>query len=418
MKDIIKDRIEKIENNIVPQGYKKTEIGIIPEDWEVFNFKDIFKVSQGLQIPIKERLNKKEKNCYIYITNEYINNKNNIRHAKEYVKNPKKNVIANKKDILMTRTGNTGIVVTNEEGVFHNNFFKINYNESDFSKDFLIYTLRGDYIQYNIRNLAGTSTIPDLTHSDFYSLNGMFPPLKEQEKIASILSTWDQYIEDIDSIIESKKNQKKGLMQNLLTGEVRLPGFKGEWKEVKLGDVTKIVTGTTPSTKQSNYFGGDYPWITPTDITDLKYIYDSERKLSTKGIEKGRFIPKDSLLITCIASIGKNSILKVDGSCNQQINALYPSKKHSNEFFYYLLTYKKKYMESFAGKTATKILNKKSFESLKFLIPIFDEQVAIASVLSSADREIELLEDLRNKRMEEKKGLMQLLLTGIVRVGG
>jgi len=240
--------------------------------------------------------------------------------------------------------------------------------------------------------------------------------LPEQQNIASILSTWDKAIELKEKLISEKKKQKIALMQELLTGKKRLDGFDGEWEEIRLGDVSHIITGTTPSTKVEEYFGGEYPWITPTDINDKRDIYESSRTLTESGIKKGRFVPKGSLLVTCIASIGKNAILKVDGSCNQQINAILPSPNHSNVFLYYLLNYKVDTLKSYAGTSATAILNKEKFSNLVFLLPNLTEQTAIANILSLADKEISLLEKELEALKEQKKGLMQLLLTGIVRV--
>mgnify|MGYP001425788089 CR=1 FL=1 len=243
------------------------------------------------------------------------------------------------------------------------------------------------------------------------------PTLKEQDKIISVLSTWDKAIKLKEKLIEQKKKQKKGLMQKLLTGEVRLPGFEGEWKVVQIGDLSKVVTGNTPSTQNVEFYdNGTIPWITPTDISESKYISDSERKLTEKGLDNGRLIPKGSLLVTCIASIGKNAILTRNGSCNQQINAIFPSDKHSNEFLYYKLELEVKKMEMLAGKTSTPIINKSTFEKYKIKIPEFNEQRAIAEVLSEFDRNIELLINEIKQLKLQKKGLMQLLLTGKVRV--
>ncbi|NMB09436.1 MAG: restriction endonuclease subunit S, partial [Tissierellia bacterium] len=111
-----------------------------------------------------------------------------------------------------------------------------------------------------------------------------------------------------------------------------------------------------------------------------------------------------------------NVILKENGSCNQQINAILPSIYHSNEYLYYLLTFKTKYLLSFASKTATLMINKSVFSNIIINLPPLDEQKAISDILSKADEEIELLKELRDKKLEEKKGLMQLLLTGIIRV--
>lgn len=243
------------------------------------------------------------------------------------------------------------------------------------------------------------------------------PSDNEQQKIVSILSTWDKAIELKEKLIEQKKEQKKGLMQKLLTGEVRMPGFNGKWKKVKIKDLSKVVTGTTPSTINKNYYQeGIYPWITPTDINESKYISSSARNLTKIGLEKGRFVPAGSLLITCIASIGKNAILTTDGSCNQQINAILPSTNHSNEFLYYRLTMDTQCLETLAGKSATAIINKNTFENYQIDIPIFAEQLAIAKVLSQIDQFIELAIAELEMLKQQKKGLMQILLTGKVRV--
>lgn len=173
---------------------------------------------------------------------------------------------------------------------------------------------------------------------------------------------------------------------------LRFAGFSDKWQEFRLGDIGEIVTGTTPSTKQKEFYENVIcPWITPTDIGEQREIYTSARYLSDMGIKQGRFIPKGSLLVTCIASIGKNAILMKDGSCNQQINAILPSNKHDINFLYYLMEYKSEYLISFSGKSATHILNKTDFSNLTFFIPTLVEQKKIAQVLSACDKEIETL---------------------------
>lgn len=289
--------------------------------------------------------------------------------------------------------------------------FRSDYNE------YIYQLFQTDMYKKQIQANLG-ATINQITTKDINSFQFPFPKnIKEQQKIASILSTWDKAIELKEKLIEQKKEQKKGLMQKLLTGEVRLPGFQGKWRKVKIKDLSKVVTGTTPSTSNKTYYqDGVYPWITPTDINESKYIASSERNLTKIGLEKGRFVPAGSLLITCIASIGKNAILTKDGSCNQQINAILPSANHSNEFLYYRLSMDTQRLETLAGKSATAIINKNSFENFQIDIPTFAEQLAIAKVLSQIDQFIELAITELEMLKQQKKGLMQLLLTGKVRV--
>ena len=263
---------------------------------------------------------------------------------------------------------------------------------------------------------GGAGRNKTLGQDEFKKIPVCIPPsIEEQQKIVKILSTWDQAIGLKEQLITEKKQQKRWLMQNLLTGKKRLQGFEGEWQEVRLGDIGQIITGTTPSTEDKSNYGGTFPWITPTDI-DTKYITFSERLLSEKGMNSVKFIPKGSILVTCIASIGKNAILCENGSCNQQINAIVCNGHYSNEFIYYIMENNVELFNKYAATTATPILNMTTFSNLKFVIPPLPEQTAIAEILSTADREIDLHEKQIKELKKQKKALMQLLLTGAVRV--
>ena len=198
--------------------FKDSELSRIPQSWEVVKFKEITKVRQGLQIPISKRKKEKCENCYEYITIQFIKNNKEV----EYIENPQKTVICTENDILMTRTGNTGIVVTNVKGVFHNNFFLIDFDRNEISKEYLVYYLNSNSIQKEILLRAGATTIPDLNHGDFYSIKFISPPLEEQKQIAEILSTVDNKLENLKEKKQSFEELKKGLMQKLLTGEVRV----------------------------------------------------------------------------------------------------------------------------------------------------------------------------------------------------
>lgn len=201
--------------------FKETKIGQIPEEWNDSIIRDICTVRQGLQIPISERFKERGDNRYLYITIKYLRNAH-LPGVAEYIESPSSSVICYRDDILMTRTGNTGTVITNTEGVFHNNFFLVDYNREKINKDFLVHYLNSEIIQKTIKVRAGSTTIPDLNHGDFYSLPICLPTKEEQQKIAEILSAVDEKI----SINKNLKNKltilKKGLMQDLLSGRVRV----------------------------------------------------------------------------------------------------------------------------------------------------------------------------------------------------
>ena len=140
-------------------------------------------------------------------------------------------------------------------------------------------------------------------------------------------------IESLEQLLTKKRQIKQGAMQELLTGKKRLPGFSGEWEVKFVSEFGEIATGATPRTDIAAFWGEKYPWITPTDISFDRDIVASSRMITQEGLNSIRMLPANTVLVTCIASIGKNAILKIKGSCNQQINAVIPSVSYSSEFF-------------------------------------------------------------------------------------
>ena len=191
-----------------------------------------------------------------------------------------------------------------------------------------------------------------------------------------------------------------------------------DWEVKRLRDVGEIITGSTPPTQIKEYWNGLIPWITPTDISNKKDIYNSEREISFLGLQVIRKLPANTLLVTCIASIGKNAILRADGACNQQINAIIPSNDYNVDFLYYLIENSKQYLLGSAGITATLMISKKDFSEITFSIPNNPEQTAIATALSDTDALIEKLTNLIEKKKNIKQGTMQELLTGKRRLPG
>jgi len=248
----------------------------------------------------------------------------------------------------------------------------------------------------------------------------LVPPLVEQQKIAKILSTWDKAISTTERLIKNSTQQKKALMQQLLTSKKRLlddggKRFEGAWRDATVSSFGKVVTGSTPPKNDSSNYNGNISWATAEDFK-RKYVSNTKVKLTESGAAKARVVPKGSVLVTCIASIGKNAIANESLATNQQINSVVINKNNSNEFFYYLIEFNTHKLLAWAGTTAVPILNKTSFEKVKFIVPNLKEQQKIAIVLTNADKEIELLEQQLADLQQEKKALMQVLLTGKKRV--
>jgi len=215
-------------NGVDEQGvqYSQTKehslFGKMPAHWREGLMRYICDVSQGLQIAITERKTRPGRNRYVYITIQYLNAEDKVKSA-EFIENPPKSVICSEEDVLMTRTGNTGQVITGYSGVFHNNFFIVKYNKSKAIKKYLVYYLQRPEIRNLMTSLAGLTTIPDLKHADFLNMPMIYPEdLNEQERIAQILGSIENRIQSEQNYLDKLTKIKKGLMQDLLTGRVRV----------------------------------------------------------------------------------------------------------------------------------------------------------------------------------------------------
>lgn len=273
-------------------------------------------------------------------------------------------------------------------------------------------------IQSNKFNVAcNVSTGTHMPRADWEYVSNIpftFPPLVEQEKIAGILSCWDDGIEKLSALIEKKKIQKKALMQQLLTGKHRLKGFSTPWHEVRLGDVCKTFSGGTPSVKNQKYYGGNIPFVRSGEIhldrTELFITNKALEKSSAKLVSKG-----DVLYALYGATSGEVDISRIDGAINQAILCI-RSQYIDSYFLCCLLQNKRKnilrkYLQGGQGNLSAEII-----KSLPIQYPCQEEQKAIAEILSKADEEIELLNKKLEAFKQEKKALMQQLLTGKIRV--
>lgn len=327
-------------------------------------------------------------------------------------------------DIVFSLRGNiarTSIVPTElPEANLTQGTARISVNNQNDTK-FIYYQLASPEVINSINALSKGSTFKEISLEELRKVTLIRPPLQEQQKIAKILSTWDKAIATTEKLIDASQQQKKALMQQLLTGKKRLVNpdtgkvFEGDWEEVRVANFGKVVTGNTPPKGDDSNYGSDISWATAEDFKG-KYVGNTKVKLTKSGVSKARLVPKGSVLVTCIASIGKNAIADEDLTTNQQINAVIVNSKHCNEFFYYQIEFNKHKLLAWAGTTAVPILNKSSFEKILLLAPLKHEQQKIASVLTAADKEIELLETKLAHLKNEKKALMQQLLTGKRRV--
>lgn len=406
----IKNRIDLINKSEIPKGYKKEYSYIVPNDWQVLPIKYI----------VKQVKRAKEKPSEPYWRLSVRSHAKGTFHS--FVENPEQVAMeelfeVKENDLIVNITfaweHAIAIVKKEDEGLLVSHRFPTYEFNKNACVKFYENIIKFPRIKKMLGDMSpgGAGRNRVLNQTDFY--NKLYVPYtsrKEQEKITEILSCCDKVIELKENLLIEKKQEKKYLMQKLYTPKI-------DWIKCSVSKFGNVVTGNTPSTDIKEYYGTEYPWITPSDINSNKYIYKGDRNLSNIGITKARLLPKDSVLVTCIASIGKNAILKVKGSCNQQINAIIPNDSMSADFIYYLIENNTLLLKKYAGTSATSIINKDTFENLVFKIPNNkQEQIKIAEILSQFDKEIELLEQELEQYKQLKKSLSQLLLTGIVRV--
>lgn len=185
------------------------------------------------------------------------------------------------------------------------------------------------------------------------------------------------------------------------------------WKIKKIKELGEVITGKTPSTKIKDFWNGDIPFITPTDIDSNKYVITTERHVTTKGLKAvSKLLPANTLLVVCIASIGKIALTTKDSISNQQINAIIlDESKYSPNFFYYMMSSLLNKFKSSAGNAVVPIIKKSQFEQLTISVPTFIEQKSIAQILSTVDEAIQKADEAIEHTERLKRGLMQKLLT-------
>ncbi len=408
----------------IPSGYKQTEVGVIPEDWEIATLGEVVaKFVHGGTPSTKHE--DYWKGDIPWITGADILNQqvSAIRRfiTTDAVKNSSTNIVNKGNLLLVSRTGVGKLAIAPCDIAISQDFTGICTKNDNLSTEYLFRFL--DMNQSFLKNQNQGTSILGITRETLSSILIFFPPtLAEQESIATALSDTDALIEPLEQLIAKKRQIKQGAMQELLTGKRRLPGFSEEWEIKKLGAIAEIRSGGTPSTTQPQFWDGDILWCTPTDITALngyKYLGETSRRITLEGLKcsSAEMIPSKSIVMTSRATIGECAINQVPVSTNQGFKNLIPSESMDVEFLYYLLLTKKQEFISLCGGSTFLEIGKTQLFMFEVELPSTkEEQTAIATILSDMDAEITALEEKLAKTRQIKQGMMQELLTGRIRL--
>ena len=293
--------------------------------------------------------------------------------------------------------------------------FKV--NDSKIIDDFLAVLLRSKSTFDSLLSLTSGGTAKGVSQKSLEELSVFIPNnLKEQTFISIFLKKIDTLITLQQHKLDKLKNLKKSYLAELFPAEGkrvpkrRFPGFEGEWEEKKLEELGKVITGNTPSTSNTCYWSTSskgHTWVTPTDINDILICY-SERYLSDLGWLTARTVPENSVLITSIASIGKNTINTIPVAFNQQINAIVP-QNHNSYFILSAMSRYEKQFKNLAGQTATPIINKLTFEKFEIPVPSIEEQEIIGEFFKKIDKSINLQQQKLDKLKDLKKAYLNEL---------
>lgn len=415
----------------IPQGYKQTELGIIPEDWEIVNLGRVVKINGriGFRGYTVADLVPKGFGAITLSPSNIINNHidyTNCTYISWYKYNESPEIQVQNGDILLVKTGSTfgkSALVKDlpEKATINPQFVLLNAFKCD--NKYLSYVIAHDIIQNQIHADVVGGAIPTLSQEKISNFSFFIPKKQEeQQTIAEALSDIDGLIAALDKKIAKKRLIKQGTMQQLLTGKKRLPGFTDPWVEKKFSDLYRYASeGGTPDTNNIKFYAnGDIPFVKIED-TEIKYIESCNSFITNEGINNSSawIVPVNSIIYTNGATIGNVSINKIPVATKQGILGIIPSSIIDLEFMYYLLLSQnfKREVDSRQAKGTFATIILKSLDEIPIYLPINQmEQIAIATILSDMDKEIVDLEAQRDKYDLLKSGMMQKLLTGQIRL--
>lgn len=388
----------------IPEGYKNSPLGIIPNEWEVERLGNIVSITSG-ESPSLYTLTSQGK--YPFIKVEDMNNCEKYQIRSRVYSNDEKNII-HKESVIFPKRGaailNNKVRIAKVDIQMDSNMMAIKPNNKVLP-EYLFYSITFE----QLFRIADTSTIPQINNKHINPYKILLPPLAEQRKIADVLSTWDKAIEKQTLLIEKLELRKKGLMQQLLTGKKRLHGFSGEWKKEKLGRLFDERNETK------------MPSLPLLSITSDKGVIpqtESEKK-DTSNEDKSKYKR------ICPGDIGYNTMRMWQGRCALSrlegiVSPAYTIVSPHNDVnpFYMEMLFKQPFMVyrfwTHSQGLVNDTLNCKypAFCQVKVTIPEIEEQNAIAEILSVCNRKIALAMQKLGTLRQQKKGLMQVLLTG------
>ena len=346
-----------------------------------------------------------------------------------YVKNtiPEK-FIAKESDIIFTRTGQVGLVFRKQYGVVHNNCFTVTTIDEDILlQEFIYYALQEKSFYEEAVSRATGAAQPDLSHGAFNSIQIYLPPIESQRKITDILNAYDILIENNKKQIKLLEEAAERLYREWFV-DLHFPGYENTeiidgvpegWKKQKISEFGEIITGKTPSTTKEQYYGGNIPFVKIPDMHNCVYPIVTESTLTTEGAntQKNKFIPKNGIMVSCIATVGLVNIAIEPCQTNQQINSIVLHDERDLYYTYFTMKRLKALLEGVGSNGATMTnVNKTKFGNLEVLYPSNNLRKDYFDYCKPIFEKIYALSVGVHKLSQVRDGLLPKLMSGEIEV--
>lgn len=416
--------------------FQSTRLGMLPTHWEVVKIINLIK--RGI---VLDHLDGNHGNLYPrqdeftesgvpYISaNSIVSGKvdfSKAKHLSPERANQLKKGIARDGDVLFAHNATVGpvaVLETTEPYVILSTtltYYRCNLDQLD--NYYLMAFLESELFQCQYMPIMAQSTRNQLPITTQRTLYIALPPLNEQRIIAAILSTWDEAITLTEQLIAALQRRKQGLMQRLLTGGVRFPGFDREWEEVQLGDLATVKRGASPRPiRDPKWFSETgRGWIRIADInaSPTRFLEETSQYLSPLGEEKSVPVEIGQLILSIAATIGVPKVVNIPACIHDGFVLLSDYEDYMDrDFLYHFLSSLTDRLQDRGQPGTQRNINSSLVRRIQIPYPEQAEQQRIAEILSLAEDEIYTLSLLIDKLVEQKKGLMQRLLTGQIRVG-
>ena len=315
--------------------------------------------------------------------------------------------------------GSLDVLTNYDIGIVSPAYKVFEFNENLMISEYGNYFMKSYYMleRYKSCSEQGASVVRrNLDLKALLNVEINLPSIEEQEKIVKILRNIDSIIEKYGLLLEEKSLFIKSQFVEMF-GDVINNTKKFDYKPI--GEISEIVTGTTPNTSNIENWNGNICWITPAELDNNSiYIFDTERKITEKGQKSKslKLMPKGTVLFTSRAPIGKVAIIDKEMCCNQGFKNCICKKELNNLYLYYTLKNNAYYFNRLGAGSTFKELSKSTFENVKISVPAMELQSKFAEIVKQIDKQKSLLEKQKQNYENLRKGLMQKLLTGKVRV--